>query len=189
MGVNAVLTNSKKTAIKPCEYQFTVESFEEALILANILTDLALASLPGAQALFGSDAGSESGLVPLFGAVIGQEGEQNGLYRFLQKKIPSAAPFLTGGAPTFAWSALQKFIVPGSCPQPLSMINVPILKELDLLTKVPLRPDSQKLDFSIPAADELSSECKCMPLRQLFDFASGTSVVYWKKQGLIMRHQ
>ena len=49
--------------------------------------------------------------------MIGQEGEQNGFYRSLLHKVPSALPFLTGGARDFAFSAInQAFTVPDSCP-------------------------------------------------------------------------
>jgi hypothetical protein len=72
--------------------------------------------LPVAQAVFAADGGDEAALVPIVGSVIGQEGEQNGYYRFLQKKVASAAPLLTGGAPQFAYTAISQFIVPGSCP-------------------------------------------------------------------------
>ena len=55
-------------------------------------------------------------LIPVVGSMIAQKGEQNGLYRFLQKKVAAAAPMLTGGSPQFAFSAISQFIVPGSCP-------------------------------------------------------------------------
>lgn len=48
--------------------------------------------------------------------MIAQKGEQNGFYRFLQKKVASSAPMLTGGAPQFAFSTISRFIIPGSCP-------------------------------------------------------------------------
>ena len=75
-----------------------------------------LGVLPQAQEQFAKDAGDETVLIPLVGSILGQEGEQNGLFRTLQKKVASAAPFLTGGAPQFAYTALMNFIVPGSCP-------------------------------------------------------------------------
>ncbi len=34
----------------------------------------------------------------------------------MQKKVASSAPFLTGGAGQFAYTAINNFIVPGSCP-------------------------------------------------------------------------
>jgi hypothetical protein len=72
--------------------------------------------LPLAQSQFAADGGGEPGLVPVVGSIIGQEGEQNGFYRYLQRKVASAAPFLTRGAPQFAYTALSSFFVAGSCP-------------------------------------------------------------------------
>jgi hypothetical protein len=86
--------------------------------------------LPVAQSIFAADGGDESALVPIVGTIIGQEGEQNGYYRFLQRKVASAAPVLTGSAPQFAYTAISQFIVPGSCPN----INVIGLTPFPALT-------------------------------------------------------
>lgn len=99
----------------PCQYNFPVDNFADAITLAQTFTDIVLGVLPGAQSQFAADGGDEAGLIPIVGSIIGQEGEQNGWYRVLQHKVPSAAPFLTGGAPQFAFSALNMFIAPGSC--------------------------------------------------------------------------
>lgn len=135
MGVNAALTNTNHTAIEPCKYQFPPTTFLEAITLAATFTDVVLGTLPEAQTLFGMDGGEETALVNLFGSVLAQEGEQVGFFRFTQKKTPSAAPFLTGGSPAFAFSALQLFIVPDSCPQPLSAVNIPSFSPLNVLSQ------------------------------------------------------
>lgn len=85
--------------------------------------------LPLAQSVFAADGGDEAALVPIVGSIIGQEGEQNGYYRSLQRKVASAAPLLTGGAPQFAYSAISQFIVPGSCPniQAIGLNAIPAL--------------------------------------------------------------
>ena len=136
------------SAIEPCQYQFPVTNFLQAITLAQTFTDIVLGTLPAAQTIFAGDGGDESGLVDLFGSVLAQEGEQNGFYRFAQKKTPSAAPFLTGGSPSFAFTAIQMFIVPNSCPQPLSAVN---LKTFGPLTVVntPIA-ENMTLEFSVP---------------------------------------
>jgi uncharacterized membrane protein (UPF0182 family) len=55
-----------------------------------------------AQTVFAMDVGDETPLVNLFGSVLAQEAEQVGWFRSVQKKIPSAAPFLTTEGPVFA---------------------------------------------------------------------------------------
>lgn len=149
-GVNGILTNANQTAIKPCEYQFPVTNFTQAIVLAQTFTDIVLGTLPEAQAIFAADAGDESPLVPLFGSVLAQEGEQVGFYRFAQSKTPSAAPFLTGGSPSFAFTAIQMFIVPGSCPQPLSNINLTTFGPLTVVTTPEAK--SMTLEFAVPGA-------------------------------------
>lgn len=133
LGVNAALTNVNHTAIEPCNYSFPPTTFLEAIALAATFTDIVLGTLPEAQTVFATDGGDETTLVKLFGSVLAQEGEQVGFFRFTQKKTPSAAPFLTGGSPAFAFSALKLFIVPDSCPQPLSTINIPSFGPLNVL--------------------------------------------------------
>ncbi|KAL9608661.1 MAG: hypothetical protein Q9167_006528 [Letrouitia subvulpina] len=152
VAVNATLKNAGQTAIAPCQYNFPVTTFHEAIALANLFTDVVLGTLPQAQVQFAADAGDESPLVPLFGSVIYQEGEQTGFYRLAQKKTPSVAPFPTGGAPPFAWTAVQEYIVPDSCPQPLSIVKLPTLGKLNVVTPKPT-PKTKTLEFSIPAGD------------------------------------
>ena len=148
LGVNGILTSANKTAIKPCQYQFPVTNFIQAIALAQTFTDIVLGTLPEAQAIFAADGGDESPLVPLFGSVLAQEGEQVGFYRFAQKKTPSAAPFLTGGSPSFAFTAIQMFIVPGSCPQPLSNVNLTTFGPLTVVTTP--EPKNMTLEFAVP---------------------------------------
>ena len=148
MGVNGILTSANQTAIKPCQYQFPVTSFAQAITLAQTFTDVVLGTLPEAQAIFAADAGDESPLVTLIGSVLAQEGEQNGFYRFAQKKTPSAAPFLTGGSPSFAFTAIQMFIVPGSCPQPLSNVNLTTFGPLTVVSTP--KAMNSTLKFTVP---------------------------------------
>jgi hypothetical protein len=92
LSANGALANAGNETIQPCQYNFPVTDFPSAILLAQTFTDVVLGTLPGAQAVFASDGGEEAGLVPLIGAIIGQEGEQVGYYRALQKKIAAAAP-------------------------------------------------------------------------------------------------
>lgn len=71
-----------------------------------------------------------------------------GFYRFAQKKVPSAAPFLTGGSPSFAFTAIQMFIVPGSCPQPLSKVNLTTFGPLTVVTTPQAK--NMTLQFAVP---------------------------------------
>lgn len=135
-------------AIAPCKYQFPVTNFTQAIALAQTFTDVVLGTLPEAQAAFAADAGDETPLVPLFGSVLAQEGEQVGWFRSTAQKTPSAAPFLTGGSPSFAFTAIQMFIVPGSCPMPLTSINLTTFGPLTVITT----PEAMNmtLEFAVP---------------------------------------
>lgn len=87
-----------------------------------------LGALQDANVIFSKEGQPE--VVRLVSAVIGQEGEQNGAYRTFLQRIPSESPFLTTVPAAFAWSALQNFVVPGSCPFDLAKINLPIFPGL-----------------------------------------------------------
>lgn len=112
------------SVITPCEYVFPVDNFNDAIALASKFTDVVLGTLPDIQTIFGTDG--DVGLIRGVGAVIGQEGEQNGFYRDLLGKTPSALPFLTASARDFAFNAInQNFVVPGSCDASLDLLLHP----------------------------------------------------------------
>jgi len=103
--------------------------------------------------------------------VIGQEGEQNGFYRSFLGKIPSALPFLTASNRDFAFSALnQNFIVPGSCPFPLSDIGLQIFSPLTVNTS-PIQPQDQTISFTFDSTNYNGQ-------------VSGLSLVYINQQNL-----
>jgi len=104
IGANAILAAAGQTQVAPCQYIFPVNTYEKAIALANTFTDVVLGVLPQAQTLFAKDGGQELGYVNLLGSILGQEAEQNGWFRTVQKKVPSAAPFLTTEGPSFAVS-------------------------------------------------------------------------------------
>lgn len=115
---------------------FPASNFTEAIALASTFTDLVLGTLQGAQTTFALDGGQAAkGLVGLVGSIIGEEAEQNGAYRIIQKKVPASAPFLTASVGAFAFNAVnQMFIVPNSCQASsnVSAINAPTFKTLKL---------------------------------------------------------
>jgi hypothetical protein len=123
--VNA-LKHFNQTPIEPCEYNFPVATFEEAITLAQTFTSVVLGTLQNVVLNMGlhGDAPLSQGVA----SVIGQEGEQEGFFRLLNKKIPNELPFLTNSVRDFAFNALnQAFIVPGSCP---NINDIAALKEL-----------------------------------------------------------
>ena len=149
IGVNAILASAGEQQVAPCEYIFPVCDFLSAIALANTFTDVVLGVLPQAQTVFAGDQGDEAPLVNLLGSVMAQEAEQNGFYRSVQKKLPSAAPFLTTEGPAFAFTFLQSVIVPGSCPgvdivsksvptfEPLTVESMPTNKNQTVKYSVP----------------------------------------------------
>ena len=157
LGANGILKSAKATQIAPCEYTFPVTDFLCAITLANTFTDVVLGVLPQGQTVWAGDGGDELPLVNLFGAVIAQEAEQNGFYRSVQQKVPSAAPFLTTEGPQFAFSFLKAVIVPGSCPgADLVGKSIPTFEPLTVLSKH-IADVNQTVTYSVPgqvAADK-----------------------------------
>lgn len=139
IGANAILAGAGQPPIAPCQYDFPVSTFKEAILLAETFTDLALGTVPIVQSLFATDGGDEIRNVVLLGSILGQEAEQDGFFRYVQGKTPSAAPFLTTGALDFAFTALHAFIVPDSCPKPLSTIPLTDFGPLNVVTKASAR--------------------------------------------------
>ncbi|KAL8662360.1 MAG: hypothetical protein Q9168_008269 [Polycauliona sp. 1 TL-2023] len=133
IAANAFLVSAKQQPIAPCRYVFPVSNFNNAILFAQVFTDLALATIPAVQLLFGRDRGNASRNVLTIGSILGQEGQQDGFFRATQGKTPSAAPFLTGSTASIAFNALRKLIVEDSCPQPLSTVGLPEWTSLNVL--------------------------------------------------------
>ncbi|KAI7626873.1 hypothetical protein KC319_g17453, partial [Hortaea werneckii] len=136
LNANEAFTKFTGKTITPCDYVFPVNNFTEAISLASTFTDVVLGTLPDIQTIFANDG--DNGLIRGVGSVIGQEGEQNGFYREILGKVPSALPFLTGSARDFAFNAInQNFVVPGSCDASLDLLLHPAsgtpLKEFGVL--------------------------------------------------------
>lgn len=156
LGALGILETNNAFAPSSCEYAAPVANFNDAISLAETFTAIVLGALQGATLNFAKDAPAIP-LVPLISSIIGQEGEQNGAYRLYLERIPSESPFLTAVPAPFAFSALQLFVVPGSCPFPLSNIALPIFPPLSVNggPVALLEPKDQTLSLS---ADLSTSE-------------------------------
>ncbi|OAA57332.1 late sexual development protein [Cordyceps fumosorosea ARSEF 2679] len=144
----AALKTAGEFSPSACEYQFPTSDLPGAIHLAETLTAVVLGALQGANVAFAKEGLTVP--IQLISSVIGQEGEQNGFYRHLIKQVPSESPFLTAVPAGFAFSALQAFVVPGSCPYPLSNIDLPILAPLAVNGGpiAAIEPKDQRLSFS-----------------------------------------
>lgn len=146
LNANGALAHFGAAPIQPCEYNFPVASYKAAIALASTFTDVVLGTLQDVQSLLAADG--DAGLLRGVGSVMEQEAEQNGFYRVILEKIPSALPFLTTSTREFAFSALnQGFVVAGSCPN-INTISLPIFKALAVETK-DVDAKSETLTFSI----------------------------------------
>ena len=172
--------------ILPCKYQFGATNFEEAIKTAALFTDVTLGTLQDVQANFAAGNGDKA-LIPGVASVIGQEGEQDGFYRLLEKDnlIPAALPFLTRSTIQFAFSALnQNFIVPGSCPNQTD-INLPIFGTLEVTTKKIIPEQDQTLSFSVDIETLSGLSTSAGPNKsnyQSYDYESLLSLQYINQQ-------
>ncbi|KAF5024989.1 hypothetical protein F66182_2940 [Fusarium sp. NRRL 66182] len=128
LGAIATLKSAAKFAPSPCKYRFPVNTLKDAIFLAETFTAIVLGALQDANVVFSKEGLPE--VVRLISSVIGQEGEQNGFYRVYLNQVPSESPFLTTVPAAFAWSALQGFVVPGTCKEEIRKIDLPIFPPL-----------------------------------------------------------
>jgi hypothetical protein len=149
LGANAILQNNNIDVIKPCKYTFPVSDFEGAIALAATFTNVVLGTLQDINDIFAQNG--ENGPARLISAVIGNEGEQGGLFRVIQKNTTPAQPFLTTSIRDFAFTAIQSFVVPGSCPN-IGDIPLQTFKPLQVLTQN-IQPQDQDLEFSFDLTD------------------------------------
>jgi hypothetical protein len=164
LNAEGALKHFGQQPILPCKYQFPTTTFDDAIALAATFTDVVLGTLQDVIQVFAES--NDDALTRGIASVIGQEGEQEGFYRLLRNKklIPSAQPFLTTSTRDLAFSALQAFVIPGSCPNgklpcstlaepshtnkpPENLINLKIFGPLNLATKNVL-PQDQTLTFT-----------------------------------------
>lgn len=177
LNANGALVHFGEAAIEPCQYNFPVTNFEDAIALASTFTDVVLGTLQDVLTHFATDG--DSGLIRGVASVIGQEGEQNGFYRTLLNKIPAALPFLTTSTREFAFTAIQSFTVTGSCPN-IGLIGLQTFGGLTVVTS-DITDKEQTLQFSIDVAgydNNFPSSWK------LDSGASGLSLVYINQQNI-----
>jgi len=170
------LKSQNQQPILPCKYQFPTTNFNDAIALASTFTDVVLGTLQDVIEIFADN--NDNAATRGIASVIGQEGEQNGFYRILQNKglIPSSQPFLTTSTRDFAFSALQGFVVPGSCPNE-DLIKLKIFGVLTLDTKVVQQQD-QNLMFSVDIASLAKSNI--VPA----NFNNANAAQWWKGSSL-----
>jgi hypothetical protein len=110
------LKSQNQEPILPCKYIFPTTNFDDAIALAATFTDVVLGTLQDVIEIFADN--NDNAQTRGVASIVGQEGEQEAFYRLLQNKnlIPNALPFLTTSTRDFAFSALQNFVVKGSCP-------------------------------------------------------------------------
>jgi len=140
LNANGALSHFGVAPVQPCKYTFPVQDFKSAVVLASTFTDLVLGTLQEVVERFAM--GQNFNLARQISSVIGQEGEQQGLYRVLQDKIPSELPFLTTSDLNFAFTAIQSFVVPGSCPN-IQEIPLRTFEPLEITT--PPGPQTQNI--------------------------------------------
>ncbi|KAK2623804.1 hypothetical protein QTJ16_006985 [Diplocarpon rosae] len=177
LNANGALAHFNQAPIQPCQYAFPVTDFPSAIALAATFTDVVLGTLQDVATQFA--ASGDGGLIRGLTSVIGQEGEQNGFYRVVQNKIPSALPFLTTSTREFAFSALnQDFVVPGSCDAAnMASIALPVFGALTVETPS-VEARGQMLDFSIG----LQPTKGAIWTAQVGSAYEGLSVVYVNQQ-------
>ncbi|QIW98501.1 hypothetical protein AMS68_004019 [Peltaster fructicola] len=150
LGANAILATNNVAPIQACQYVFPVTTFNDAIALASTFTDVVLGTLQSVDFNLGINRDTE--LLGLLTSIVGQEGEQDGYFRTLIGKIPSALPFLTAAAGPFAASVLlQDFVVPGSCGN-LNTINVAVFPALSV-DSANITLADQTLNFSFHSND------------------------------------
>jgi len=179
LNANGALGHFNAGPIQPCQYNFPVTNLADAIGLASTFTDVVLGTLQDVQTLFGigmsilpfppptpqsltslSLSDGDNGLIRGVASVIGQEGEQNGFFRNILSKLPSALPFLTTSTREFAFSALnQNFVIPNSCPNS-NTIALPIFSPLTVLTSpkdLSSSTTSVNFQFTLPSSGAKST--------------------------------
>lgn len=140
-----------------------VTDFQSAIALAGTFTDVVLGTLQDVNQVFAKNG--DDGLVRAVTSVVGNEAEQEGFFRLMQKKRPSSQPFVTTATRDFAFTAIQDFVIDGSCPN-IGTIPLKRFKPLAIETKT-IDPINQNLRFSFNMKDAGMYDTKDMRLTYL----------------------
>lgn len=140
-----------------------VSDFQSAIALAGTFTDLVLGTLQDVNQIFAKN--QDDGLVRAVTSVVGNEASQEGFFRLMQKKRPSSQPFVTTATRDFAFTAIQDFVIEGSCPN-IASIPLKRFKPLVVETKT-IHAESQNLKFSFDMKDAGMYDVKDMRLTYL----------------------
>ncbi|PWY79308.1 putative sexual development protein [Aspergillus heteromorphus CBS 117.55] len=143
---NTGLKHFNQVPIEPCNYTFPVSTFDEAIALAATFTDVVLGTLQDVIVRFA--AANDVDLTRIIAATIGNEGEQQGWFRLLQDKIPSESPTLTTSDVNFAFTAIQSFVIPGTCPN-IELINLKTFPALNIVTPPEAKTQEILVSFSV----------------------------------------
>lgn len=146
---NAALQSAGHLPVKPCAYKFPISDFPAAITLASTFTAVVLGTLQNISQIFARQG--DFALVRTISSVIGNEGEQEGFFRLLHGRRPSSQPFLTTSVRDFAFTAIQSFIEPQSCPD-IDQIALKQFKSL-VLRSTEISPQNQDLRFSFTKRD------------------------------------
>ncbi|QKX61645.1 uncharacterized protein TRUGW13939_08797, partial [Talaromyces rugulosus] len=146
---NRLLQYSGKNAVSPCSYSFPVSALADAITLGSMLTSINMATLQDVAQRFAKNG--DIWLIPIVMSILGQEAEQEGFYRLVEGKLPSELPFLTGGQRDLAFSAIQQYIVPGSCPGQ-ETISLRKFEALELLSQPVAETSIIQLRFTSTAS-------------------------------------
>ncbi|KAJ4320415.1 hypothetical protein N0V94_003386 [Neodidymelliopsis sp. IMI 364377] len=149
LNANGALEHFNQEKIQPCKYNFPVTDFQSAIALAGTFTDVVLGTLQDVNQIFAKN--QDDGLVRAVTSVVGNEAEQEGFFRLMQKKRPSSQPFITTATRDFAFTAIQDFVLPDSCPN-IATIPLKKFKPLSVETKT-IPAETQNLKFSFAMKD------------------------------------
>ncbi|KKK25006.1 hypothetical protein ARAM_005956 [Aspergillus rambellii] len=141
---NTGLTHFGRNPIQPCRYTFPVTSLDAGINLAALFTNVVLGALQDITERFA--ANGDAGLTRVIAATIGNEGEQEGWFRVFQDKIPSQVPTLTTNDVNFAFTAIQNFVIPGTCPN-IHEIDLRTFSPLEIITPPEARTQEIKLSW------------------------------------------
>lgn len=149
LGANSILQANDIDPIEPCEYNFPVSDFQSAIALASTFTVFILGALQDASGHFSQD--SEGEAINFVSSVTNQESEHEHLFRAVRNKTTSEGLFIGTGTRDLTFSAVQRFIVPGSCPN-IEDIPLETFKPLNVLTE-DIKPEYQYLTLSFDASE------------------------------------
>ncbi|KIW00828.1 uncharacterized protein PV09_07588 [Verruconis gallopava] len=131
--------------IRPCNYSFPVNSWNDFIFVAQRLTTVGMSALIG---LSGELAETDPGLVSSLSSILTVEARHDAFLLLEEQQIPNPQAFDTIIHMLWAQNFALQYVIPGSCPDGVPLPVLPMIQAAINSTQHAQEQADRRIDFS-----------------------------------------